>query len=86
MLPRNEVALFDGAFFRKTPEAFQEELLPFPAAQPANRFTMSSQLLSPSVSHVPGLKPGLIQFVSRGTKVPRFHLKGPTYEPYKMPG
>jgi hypothetical protein len=45
MLPRNEVALFDRAFFRKTPEAFQEELLPFPSAQPANRFTMSSQFL-----------------------------------------
>jgi hypothetical protein len=45
MLPRNEVALFDGAFFSKTPEAFQEELLPFATAQPANRFTMSSQFL-----------------------------------------
>jgi len=75
MLPRNEVALFDRAFFRKTPEAFQEELLPFATAQPANRFTMSSQLLSPSDSCVPGLKPCLIQFIFRGTKVPRFHPK-----------
>jgi hypothetical protein len=44
MLPRNEVALLDGAFFCKTPEAFQEEFLPFPTAQPANRFTMSCQV------------------------------------------
>jgi len=45
MLPRNEVTLLDRAFFRKTPEAFQEKLLPFPTAQPANRFTMSRQVL-----------------------------------------
>jgi hypothetical protein len=43
MLAGNEIALFNGAFFRKTPEAFQEE--PFPAAQPANRFAMSCQVL-----------------------------------------
>jgi hypothetical protein len=76
MLPRNEVALFNRAFFRKTPEALQEELLTFPTAQPANRFTMSS----------PGLNPYLIHQVFRGAKAPRFHLKGPTYQPFKMPG
>jgi hypothetical protein len=45
MLAGNKIALFDGAFFSKTPEAFQEEFLPFPAAQPANCFTMSCQVL-----------------------------------------
>jgi hypothetical protein len=45
MLAGHEIALFDGAFFRKTPETFQEKLLAFPAAQPANRFTMSCQVL-----------------------------------------
>jgi hypothetical protein len=45
MLAGHKIALFNGAFFRKTPEAFQEELLPFPAAQPANRFAMSCQVL-----------------------------------------
>src|ERR1700733_1592938 len=45
MLAGNKVALLDRAFFRKTPEAFQEELLPLPTAQPANRFTMSCQVL-----------------------------------------
>ena len=45
VLARNEIALLNRAFFSKTPEAFQEELLPFPAAQPANRFTMSCQVL-----------------------------------------
>jgi hypothetical protein len=84
MLPRNEVALFDRAFFRKTPEALQEEFLPFTTAQPANRFTMSSQLLSPS--NVPGLKPCLIHHVFRGAEAPRFHLKGPICQPFKMPG
>jgi hypothetical protein len=44
VLAGDEVALFDGAFFRKTPEALQEELLPFAAAQPANCFTMSCQV------------------------------------------
>jgi hypothetical protein len=45
VLAGNEIPFFDGAFFRKTPEALQEELLPFPAAQPANPFTMSCQVL-----------------------------------------
>jgi hypothetical protein len=45
MLAGNEIALFDGAFFRKTPETFQEKLLAFPAAEPANCFTMSCQVL-----------------------------------------
>src|SRR5215469_3175029 len=45
VLARNEVALFDGALFRKTPEALEEEFHPFPAAQPANSFTMSCQVL-----------------------------------------
>jgi hypothetical protein len=44
MLARNEVALFDGALFGKAPEAFQEELLPFATAQPANCITMSCHL------------------------------------------
>jgi hypothetical protein len=47
MLPGNEIALFNRALFCKTPQAFQEEFLPFPSAQPANRFTMSCQVLSP---------------------------------------
>src|SRR4029077_7456413 len=45
VLARNEVALFDGALFCKTPEAFEEEFHPFPSAQPANSFTMSCQVL-----------------------------------------
>ena len=45
VLAGNEVALFNGAFFCKAPEAFQEEFHPFPAAQPANSFAMSCQVL-----------------------------------------
>jgi hypothetical protein len=45
VLAGDEIAFLDGAFFRKTPEALQEKLLTFPAAQPANRFTMSCQVL-----------------------------------------
>ncbi len=44
VLARNEVSLFDGALFCKAPQAFQEQLLAFPAAQPANCFTMSCHL------------------------------------------
>jgi hypothetical protein len=44
VLSGREIAFLDGAFFRKTPEAFEEEFHPFPAAQPANCFTMSCQL------------------------------------------
>jgi hypothetical protein len=44
MLTRNEVALFDGALFGKATEAFQEQLLAFPTAQPANCITMSCHL------------------------------------------
>ncbi|MGA8035718.1 MAG: hypothetical protein WB985_07085 [Candidatus Acidiferrales bacterium] len=44
MLARNEVALFDGALLCKTPQAFQEKLLAFPTAQPANCITMSCHL------------------------------------------
>src|ERR1700678_4086746 len=43
VLPRNEVALFNRAFFCKTPQAFQKEFLPFSSAQPADCFTMSCQ-------------------------------------------
>jgi hypothetical protein len=50
MLPGNEIALFNRALFCKTPQAFQEELLPFPSAQPANRFTMSCQVLLSFIS------------------------------------
>src|SRR5271168_2752131 len=45
MLARNKIALFDGAFFCKAPETFEEEFHPFPAAQPANSFAMSCQVL-----------------------------------------
>jgi hypothetical protein len=45
VLPRNKIALLDGAFFCKTPQTFQEEFHPFPAAQAANCFTMSCQSL-----------------------------------------
>jgi hypothetical protein len=41
VLARDEVPLLDGAFFGETPQAFQEKLLAFPAAQPANRFPVS---------------------------------------------
>jgi hypothetical protein len=44
MLTRHKIALFDFTFFSKTPHALQEEFLAFPAAQAANRFTMSRQL------------------------------------------
>jgi hypothetical protein len=45
VLSGNEVALFDGALFGKTPQAFEEEFLPFAPAQAANCFTMSCQSL-----------------------------------------
>src|SRR4029077_7978180 len=45
MLTRNEVALFNRALLRETPQTFQKQLLPFPAAQAADRFSMSCQLL-----------------------------------------
>ena len=41
MLAGHEIPLLDGAFLGETPQAFQEQLLPFPAAQPANCFPMS---------------------------------------------
>jgi hypothetical protein len=43
MLAGHEIPLFDFAFLSKTPQTFQEEFLPFPAAQAANCFTMSCQ-------------------------------------------
>src|SRR5215471_9071464 len=43
VLPRNEVALFDGALLRKAAQALQKQLLPFPAAQAADGITMSCQ-------------------------------------------
>src|SRR5712664_1252451 len=45
VLSRNEVALLNGTLLRETPQTFQKQLLPFPAAQAANRFSMSCQLL-----------------------------------------
>src|SRR5947208_10009650 len=45
MLPGNEVALLDGALLRKTTQAFQKQLLPFPAAQAADCISVSCQLL-----------------------------------------
>src|SRR5437899_12305222 len=45
MLPRNEVALLDGALLRKATQAFQKQLLPFPAAQAADCISVSCQLL-----------------------------------------
>src|SRR5260370_23584471 len=45
MLARYEVALLNRALLGKAPQPFQKELLPFPAAQAANRFTMSCQVL-----------------------------------------
>jgi len=44
MLAGHEVALFDFTLLGKAPQALQEEFLAFPAAQAANRFTMSRQL------------------------------------------
>src|SRR5712692_10166951 len=43
VLPRHEIALLNGAFLRKATQALQKQLLPFPAAEPANRFAMSCQ-------------------------------------------
>src|ERR1700751_1533829 len=45
VLPRNKVALFNGALLCKAPEAFEEKFHSFPSAQPANSFTMSCQVL-----------------------------------------
>jgi len=44
VLSRNEVALFNGALLSKTAQAFQKQLLPFPATEPANRFSMTCQM------------------------------------------
>jgi hypothetical protein len=49
VLPRNEIALLNRAFFGETPQALQEKLLAFPAAQPANRFTVSCHFVSPFI-------------------------------------
>src|SRR6267154_1063928 len=45
MLPRHEVALLDRALLRKATQAFQKQLLPFPAAQAADCISVSCQLL-----------------------------------------
>jgi hypothetical protein len=45
MLSGDEVALLNRTLLRKAPQTFQKQLLPFPAAQAANRFSMSCQLL-----------------------------------------
>jgi hypothetical protein len=52
MLPRNEIPLLNRTFFGETPQAFQEELLPFPSAQPANRFPVSCHFVF-SFSRIP---------------------------------
>src|SRR4029077_10448256 len=57
VLARNEVALFDGALFCKTPETFEEEFHPFPSAQPADSFTMSCQVLLSFASAAKPLAP-----------------------------
>jgi hypothetical protein len=44
MLAGHKIALFDFTLLGKAPQALQEEFLAFPAAQAANRFTMSGQL------------------------------------------
>jgi hypothetical protein len=44
MLAGHKIALFDFTLLSKTPQALEEEFLAFPAAQAANRFTMSGQL------------------------------------------
>jgi hypothetical protein len=44
VLTWNEVALFDGALLCETPQAFQEEFLPFSTAQTAHCITMSCHL------------------------------------------
>src|SRR5882672_8645662 len=45
VLPRHEVALLDRALLRKATQAFQKQLLPFPAAQAADCISVSCQLL-----------------------------------------
>src|SRR4029077_20202148 len=45
VLTRYEVALLNRTLLRETPQTFQKQLLPFPAAQAADRFSMSCQLL-----------------------------------------
>src|SRR5437879_3636315 len=45
MLPRHEVALLNCALLRKATQAFQKQLLPFPAAQAAACISVSCQLL-----------------------------------------
>src|SRR5260370_11734861 len=45
MLPRHEVALLNRALLRKATQAFQKQLLPFPAAQAADCISVSCQLL-----------------------------------------
>src|SRR5207245_5824782 len=45
VLPRHEVALLNRALLRKATQAFQKQLLPFPAAQAADCILVSCQLL-----------------------------------------
>jgi hypothetical protein len=45
VLARHKIALLNRAFLGEAPQAFQEELLPFPSAQPANSFAVSCHLL-----------------------------------------
>src|SRR6266446_7596229 len=45
VLPRHEVALLNRALLRKATQAFQKQLLPFPAAQAADCISVSCQLL-----------------------------------------
>src|SRR5258708_15694668 len=45
VLPRHEVALLNRALLRRATQAFQKQLLPFPAAQAADCISVSCQLL-----------------------------------------
>src|SRR5262249_12624748 len=45
VLPRNEVALFNGALLGEATQSLQKQLLPFPAAQAADCISVSCQLL-----------------------------------------
>src|SRR5712692_6543695 len=44
VLPRNEIALLNGAFLRKATQALQKQLLPFPAAEAADCISVSCQV------------------------------------------
>ena len=68
VLSGNEIALLDGALLSETPQALQEKLLAFPAAEPANRFAMSCHFVSPFLVRLGGVSAADNRYEERASR------------------